>query len=147
MKVQNIHTKEIFAVTKKRTITADLQTIYTLQADNGGQESQISASQLEIDFVTVFPGITDFVDISALPPDKIKTQYKYIHFVQLPHNGTTTKWSCRNINSGDELGIIKWHGAWRQYCYFSTDRAVYSKGCLQDISEFISALNIERSKQ
>jgi len=77
MKIQNIHTKEIFTVISKiinsKTLDPDRDAgrkiTYTLQAENGGKESQINALQFEIDFVTVFPGITDFMS-SLLPPDK-----------------------------------------------------------------------------
>jgi hypothetical protein len=70
----------------------------------------------------------------------MKTQFQYIHFVQLETRGKTSVWSCRNTHHGEELGIIKWWGAWRQYCYFPTVEAIYSAGCLQDIQEFIKLL-------
>lgn len=77
----------------------------------------------------------------------MKTEFQYIHFVQQPSKGITSVWSCRNIHHGEELGIIKWHNAWRQYCYFPTVQAVYSAGCLKDIVEFIGMLSDGRTKK
>jgi hypothetical protein len=42
---------------------------------------------------------------------------------------------------GDRLGIIKWFGPWRQYCFFSMDVSVFSSGCFQDLEKFLVALN------
>ena len=70
----------------------------------------------------------------------MKTEYQYIHFSELIPQGKTSKWSCRNLKSNEELGIVKWHSGWRQYCYFPTVEAVYSNGCLNDIVDFIRQL-------
>ena len=79
--------------------------------------------------------------------DFMKTEFKYIHFVQQPSSGKTSKWSCKNFRHEVELGIVKWHSAWKQYCFFPTIQAVYSVGCLNDIAEFISLLSIIRSSK
>ena len=68
-------------------------------------------------------------------------RYKYIHFIKVAEKPKTSVWSCRNNSSGDELGEVKWYPAWRQYCYFPTVQAVYSDGCLKDISSFIQSMN------
>lgn len=70
----------------------------------------------------------------------MKTQYQYLHFVQVRQLPKTAVWSCRTNRSNDELGEIKWYPAWRQYCYFPTVQAVYSDGCLSDIADFIKQL-------
>ncbi|MCK4245312.1 MAG: hypothetical protein KAX20_06780 [Candidatus Omnitrophica bacterium] len=49
-----------------------------------------------------------------------------------------------NNKSQGELGVVKWYPAWRQYCYFPTTQAVYSKGCLDDIGDFIRQLQVWR---
>jgi hypothetical protein len=77
------------------------------------------------------------------------TQYRYLKFVnlQLQNEGHKTSiWSCQS-RSSDELGKVKWHSGWRQYCYFPTVQAVYSDGCLMDIAGFIRQLMTERSRQ
>jgi len=71
----------------------------------------------------------------------MKTIYQYITFLERESTGKTSKWACRNKKSEAVLGEIKWYGAWRQYCYFPTIQAVYSAGCLNDISDFIEQLN------
>jgi len=68
--------------------------------------------------------------------------YKYIHFVVIQEKGKTSVWSCRNNSTRYELGLVQWYGPWRQYCYFSSNPAVYSDGCLADIRDFISSVNI-----
>ena len=63
--------------------------------------------------------------------------FKYISFKKIEDKAKTSVWSCRNNKSGSELGVVKWYGPWRQYCYFPTVQAVYSAGCLEDIKVFI----------
>jgi hypothetical protein len=70
----------------------------------------------------------------------MKTEYKYITFVLSDRKPKTDVWKCMNKRHGDELGIVKWYGPWRQYCYFPSCQAVYSKGCLDDISDFVVQL-------
>jgi hypothetical protein len=62
---------------------------------------------------------------------------EYLKFMEIPTAGKTQSWNVCNKQHGDKLGIIKWYGPWRQYCYFPTIQAVYSTGCLQDINNFI----------
>ena len=64
-------------------------------------------------------------------------EYKYIHFIKKVSKPKTSVWTCQNLRSGIVLGTIKWHGAWRQYCFFSVTQAIYSAGCCDDIADFI----------
>ena len=72
----------------------------------------------------------------------MKTEYDYLRFVEKPRptGRKTGIYSCRNRKSDTELGIVRWHGPWRRYCYFPTVQAVYSGGCLEDIADFIGGL-------
>jgi hypothetical protein len=70
----------------------------------------------------------------------MKTDYQYLHFVKIQEKPKTSVWSCQT-RSGDELGKVEWYGPWRQYCYFPTQQAVYSSGCMDDISDFLKHLN------
>ena len=73
------------------------------------------------------------------------TRFAFIHFDPAPTKAkATSKWTCRNNNSGEELGEVCYYPAWRQYCYFPTCPAVYSAGCLKDIQTFLTALETER---
>lgn len=71
----------------------------------------------------------------------MQTEYKYLVFVKSDKKpGKTSVWECRNAKSGTTLGLVKWYGAWRQYCYFPVVQAVYSAGCFDDITHFIRQL-------
>ena len=74
----------------------------------------------------------------------MKTQYKYINFEKVAETPKTSSWICRNNRSNDDLGMIKWYGPWRQYCYFSAGGAIYNPDCLDDIKDFIKQLMDER---
>ena len=85
----------------------------------------------------------------------MRLQYEHIHFVKIADKPKTSVWSCRNNRSGivigtrqtgaTELGIVRWYGPWRQYCYFATNGlAVYSESCLKDICSFLAELAKER---
>ena len=73
-------------------------------------------------------------------------RYEYIHFEKMADLSKTSVWVCRNNRSLGELGIVKWHPTWRQYCYFPTGQAVYSQGCLKDIQSFINILRIAHDR-
>ena len=72
----------------------------------------------------------------------VKTDYEYLRFVEKPRppRRKTGIYSCRNLKSDTELGLVRWHGPWRQYCYFPIGQAIYSAGCLQDIADFMTRL-------
>jgi hypothetical protein len=72
----------------------------------------------------------------------MKTEFQYIAFIELPvpAERKTKIWSCCNRKHGEELGKVMWNGQWRQYCYYPTCAAVYSAGCLNDITEFIKSV-------
>jgi hypothetical protein len=75
----------------------------------------------------------------------MQTEYQYLVFIEKENRtGKTAIFECRNKKSQTVLGLIKWYGAWRQYCYFPVVQAVYSDGCLDDISNFINQLKGEK---
>ncbi len=71
----------------------------------------------------------------------MKTEYKHIRFqdlsAQYPRRKTST-YNCWN-HSEILLGCVEWKSGWRQYI-FEPNQAVFSAGCLQDISHFIKQL-------
>lgn len=71
-------------------------------------------------------------------------KYKYISFIEIEQKPKTKVWRCVNNKSQHELGIVKWYSSWRQYCYFPTVQAAYSKGCLDDINDFITTISAQR---
>ena len=64
--------------------------------------------------------------------------YKYIYFKEVKTERKTGTWMCKNNRSDDDLGIVKWYGPWRQYCFFPNEFTIFNKGCLDDIQDFIS---------
>jgi len=65
--------------------------------------------------------------------------YKYIYFIEVETKGKTSRWECLSKSSQDVLGEVKWYGPWRQYCFFPKN-AIFNKGCLEDINDFITQL-------
>ena len=75
----------------------------------------------------------------------MKTKYKYIHFAERDSTGRKTSiWRCLNNISHSLLGKVKWHGAWRQYCFLPEANTVFNRGCNNDINDFITQLMDER---
>ena len=76
----------------------------------------------------------------------MKTGYEYIYFEIIEEKPKTKVWGCYNNNSTTRIGEVKWYAGWRQYCFFPYEDSVFSKGCLDDIGEFIQQLMDERKK-
>lgn len=77
----------------------------------------------------------------------MKTRYKYIRFQEIPNPGKKTKhFQCRNNKSGGLLGLVEWERGWRQYCFYPCADTMFSKGCLEDVNDFITQLMDERKK-
>lgn len=76
----------------------------------------------------------------------MKTKDKYIEFNLIEQKPKTQVYAVRNIKSQLVIGLIKWHCAWRQYCFFPThfSETVFSNGCLQDIIDFINQLKTQK---
>jgi len=64
--------------------------------------------------------------------------YKHIEFFEgYRKPGMKTKvWVCMNKNEV-MLGVVRWYGPWRQYCFFPDKDTVFSKSCLDDIKDFV----------
>lgn len=69
----------------------------------------------------------------------MNAEYDFIICRMLPPAaGTkTNRWDVQAKRAGGHLGVIKWFGRWRQFCFFPWDDCVFSKGCLADIGDFI----------
>lgn len=66
---------------------------------------------------------------------------KYLVFKELEPKPKTRVFKVRAKSDKSLLGFIRWHGPWRQYCFFSPYYSVWSKGCLADLIKFISRIN------
>lgn len=74
----------------------------------------------------------------------IQYSYEYINFRILSEGKKTNVYTCYNNRSVAALGTVKWYGPWRQYCFYPDAEMVFNKGCLNDISNFMEALMLER---
>lgn len=78
---------------------------------------------------------------------------KWIEFKELEPKKKTRVFQVWSKCSNCELGQIKWHPAWRHYCFFvcgSTtyyDTYIFSDRCLLEMSEFITKLNQEHKRK
>lgn len=74
-----------------------------------------------------------------------KTSSKWIIFSLYENTGKTLKY---NIYTKDtppiKLGEIRWFGRWRQYAFFPEPNTVYEKQCMQDITNFLKKLMLDR---
>jgi len=71
----------------------------------------------------------------------------YITFEEVKKAGDTGKtkrWLVIALSNRACLGAIKWHGAWRQYCFFPCEETLWSNGCLADVMAFIEAHKNDR---
>ena len=68
---------------------------------------------------------------------------QYIHAIPIHFTGKTYHWEIRNKDSDYVLGIVKWNGRWRQYCYFPNGDTVLSVGCMSDIINFVNRCNAD----
>ena len=48
-----------------------------------------------------------------------------------------------NKTSQQQIGVIEWYGAWRQYCFMPAPRTVFNEACLFDIRGALLTLMIE----
>lgn len=52
-------------------------------------------------------------------------------------SGKTKIWDVVSNHTGEVIGHIKWHGAWRKYVFFPDPNTLWDVSCLSDILEFI----------
>lgn len=74
---------------------------------------------------------------------------QFLSYISLPReaNRKTTTYEVRNLDKTILLGHIKWHGAWRKYCFFPQGDTIFDAICLQDIIMFIDAQMAVRKLQ
>lgn len=68
---------------------------------------------------------------------------KYMTFRLVEQKPKTGVYHVLNNSSGFLLGIIRWYGPWRQYCFFPEAQTLFNVGCMQDIIDFIGELREE----
>lgn len=70
-----------------------------------------------------------------------------LYFKLVGHKPKTDVYEVRAKSDDFVLGIIKWHAPWRQYCFFPTEDTYWSRGCMNQINEFIDKLMKERRRK
>ena len=80
---------------------------------------------------------TDKADIKIL---KIT---EYLNFSEIGDTGKTKIIGVGN-NSGVKVGLIKWVGAWRKYCFFPEPDTFFDSKCLEDLKAFMGAMMTAR---
>ena len=68
--------------------------------------------------------------------DMKKHKYKYIYFYKIED-----VFICKSLKDKNDLGIVKWYGPWRQYCFFPGNNTIFNKGCMDDIKDFINKIS------
>jgi len=69
---------------------------------------------------------------------------KYLEFVLRERKPKTSVIEIISKTSGYGLGIIKYYGGWRQYCFFPHEGTRWNAVCLNDLQQFILAMNSEQ---
>lgn len=72
-------------------------------------------------------------------------KYFYITTYKL----STKKTSNYNIYTHDNIliGQIKWYAHWRKYCFYPEIDTIWDSKCLQEISNFLTDINISYRKE
>lgn len=69
-------------------------------------------------------------------PENSSRETEYLVFNEVRTKGTTRSWTVESKRHGDVLGFIQWYGSWRQYVIHA--EAIFNKGCLEDITQFLA---------
>ena len=72
----------------------------------------------------------------------------YFSIIEERVNGRKTPiYHICSKRSKDEIGQIKWYGAWRKYCFFPNGETIWDNKCLEKIMDFLQELNTLVSKR
>ncbi len=52
-------------------------------------------------------------------------------------SGKTHTWAIYNSQNESFLGIVKWHGPWRKYCFFCAPTLLLEEKCMREIADLI----------
>lgn len=66
---------------------------------------------------------------------------RYLHFFEEDNGDRKTKIiGVYSINHGNQLGVIKWFGRWRQYAFYPSADTIWNPECLKAINDEIAKL-------
>lgn len=63
---------------------------------------------------------------------------KYTEFILCggSKSGLTCIWKVINPYRNEKCGEVRWHGAFRKYCFYPTDGFLFDHNCLNIIADF-----------
>ncbi len=65
---------------------------------------------------------------------------EFIEFELLKKNPKTSIYAVQNLKSNRMIGLIKWYGPWRQYCFFPDRDTIFNMDCMRYIIDYIKEL-------
>lgn len=77
---------------------------------------------------------------------EIIKETQYLVFEEQPTKNKTKVIHVINRTHKDVIGVIKWYGSWRQYCFFPAYDTVWNTGCLNDVLDVINTLMKDRKR-
>lgn len=77
----------------------------------------------------------------------MKTTSQYMTFTRRPPEGgrKTPTALITSQSSGAALGVVKWHGPWRQFCFYPERETIFNATCMTEIQNVIAELKAERA--
>ena len=70
--------------------------------------------------------------------------YIEIREAGLSKSGKTKLWTVHNVNTGEEIGYVRWAGNWRKYVFEDYEASYYDWKCLRQIADFIEQATLEQ---
>ena len=70
----------------------------------------------------------------------------YLIFLESEKLPKTSIYTVLTKGSRENIGEVKWYPQWREYCFFPESKTVWSRGCLDEIHEFMKRLMRERKE-
>jgi hypothetical protein len=77
----------------------------------------------------------------------ILKETEYLRFIEFQKKEKTRVIAVMNKHHQEIIGMIKWFGRWRQYCFFPSSETIWNINCLCDINSIITMLADERKKK
>lgn len=75
--------------------------------------------------------------------NQLRVETDYVVFEPAAPKPNTKVWKVLSRRHGDLLGYVKWFANWRQYTFWPEAGTTWSKGCLDDVSNFLMHVNEE----
>ena len=69
---------------------------------------------------------------------------KYMISTPVRFTGKTWVYEITSRSNYQTLGVVKWYGPWRQYCFHPEQETMFNQTCLAEITQFLKDLKEER---